>query len=263
LRAALALARRPLLAVAIAVAAGAVALFAAGRLESTSSVGLLADPDGARGQATQRLDRAFGAEPVTLVATGPAGAVLEPATLVELLGLEGRIAKVGGVRSVYGPGTFLNQTIVQIERAVGRQVAGVSQRAARGESAAGEQRTGQELLVRFGFVGLPTLRSTAQPQNAPVPLTDGSGTTTIADDTKPSDDSHTGHPPEQPAWDLQLAGQRAWRAAYCPTASARLATFSLRRIVRTWDLTVASLTVSSAAIRAFVAPPAIRSSTSS
>jgi predicted RND superfamily exporter protein len=157
LRAALALARRPLLALAIAVATGAVALFAAGRLEPTSSVGLLADPDGARGQATQRLDRAFGAEPVTLVATGPAGAVLEPATLVELVGLEGRIAKVGGVRSVYGPGTFLNQTIVQIERAVGRQLAGFSQRAARGESSARDQRTVQELLVRFGFVGLPTL----------------------------------------------------------------------------------------------------------
>jgi transposase InsO family protein len=43
-----------------------------------------------------------------------------------------------------------------------------------------------ERFIRTMLGGWPTARSTAQAENAPPPLTAGSGTTTITDDTQPS-----------------------------------------------------------------------------
>lgn len=172
------------MALGVALMIGAVALSAASRLEPTPSTGLLANPDGTRGVATQRLDRAFGGEFITVVAKGPPSAMLDPGNLAEMVGLEGRIAELDGVRAVFGPGTFLNQTVIQIERAVAQQVRTFTKRsalagrsaerrarragaspaeaeaaaaAARRRVAAEGQRTVAELLVRYGFIGLPSL----------------------------------------------------------------------------------------------------------
>ena len=47
-----------------------------------------------------------------------------------------------------------------------------------------------ERFIRTLLNGWPTARSTPQAQNAPPPLTAGSGATTITDDTQPSADRH-------------------------------------------------------------------------
>ena len=177
--------RRPRAALAVALAAVLVCGVLAATLSPSAAPALLADPGEGAGAATPALERDFGAEPIVISAEGDLSSrtLLAP-NLLALLRLEGQLGRLDGVQTVFGPGTFLNQTIVQIEDVFRQElgpVAETAERAAtraqarareRGASAADATAAGerarldalgakraefQRLLVRFGTVGLPSL----------------------------------------------------------------------------------------------------------
>lgn len=170
------------------VAAAAVLLvvcaLAATQLASTPSTDLLVGSRTQIAQASAGLTHQFGQDPIAVVVRGDLAQTLAPASLVRLLNMEGRLARLKGVKAVYGPGTFINQTIVQTGRIIDRELGSVGPRARtartaaqRAATAAGaspgaaaaagtkayERVLGQkaseyrDLLVRFGSIGMPAL----------------------------------------------------------------------------------------------------------
>jgi predicted RND superfamily exporter protein len=177
--------RRPRAALVTGALAALACLALAVGLAPSAAPALLADPGSGPGAATPPQERTFGAEPIAIVVRGDLSTrTLTPANLSGLLELEGRIAKVDGVRAVFGPGTFVNQTIVQIEKVLQSELGPVAERAdrvartvrrrvlagggseevatRRAESARlaalGPKRDElANLLVRFGSIGFPSL----------------------------------------------------------------------------------------------------------
>lgn len=163
----------------------ALCALAATRLDSVSSTELLVGSHSTQAKATKVLTEKFGQDPIVVVARGDLTTTLAPGPLTRLLSMEGRLAGVPGVKAVYGPGTFINQTVVQTTRvmkqqlgALGDQATAAQDAAARAAQARGGgpaavaaarekafnatvQGSGgkalQDLLVRFGAVGLPGL----------------------------------------------------------------------------------------------------------
>lgn len=155
------------------------------QLPSTPSTDLLVGDRSEIAQATKGLSDQFGQDPIAVVVKGDLAQTLAPQALLKINELEGRLARLKGVKAVYGPGTFINQTVVQSERIIKQQLGTVGAQAsaaeaaavkaarARGASAAevaaAKQRAFQqalksaggadlqELFVRFGSVGLPAL----------------------------------------------------------------------------------------------------------
>jgi hydrophobe/amphiphile efflux-3 (HAE3) family protein len=123
---------------------------AAARLSPVPTADQLTNPKGSVARATKSLDRTFGAEPITVAGTGDTQALLAPRALGQMLGLEGRLMALEGVQAVYGPGTFLNQVLLQMERTINRLGA------TRTRSAADQAAIEQQLMVRFGAVGVPS-----------------------------------------------------------------------------------------------------------
>jgi len=154
-------------------------------LRPSASLDLLADPDAPRVRATPAQERAFGGEPIVVVAEGDlATRTLVVPQLLRLLELEGRMAQVPGVRAVYGPATFLNASLAQIENVIKRELGPAAQQADNAARAAATRarragasrreaaRAGErarlrslgplakeyaDLLVRLGASGLPSL----------------------------------------------------------------------------------------------------------
>ena len=179
---------RPRAALLLAVVLAVIAALSATQLRPAPPADLLASPSSPIGSATRAQEAAFGGEPIVVAAKGDlANQILAPANLVALVQLEGHIAELDGVKVVYGPGTFINQTIVQLEDVVQKELgpaaseAGDAAERARqealdtgatpeeAEDASEEARLEalgplreqfQELLVRFGYVGLPSLTNT-------------------------------------------------------------------------------------------------------
>jgi hydrophobe/amphiphile efflux-3 (HAE3) family protein len=172
----------------IAAALLVVAIACVTQLRPTPSQELLVSPDSDIGRAGQTLDRRFGVDPVVVTLSADLSQTLAAPNLLKLLDLEGRIARLRGVRAVYGPGTFLNQTIVQSEEVLKRELGKSGEEAfAEAEAArkaalaagatpeAAERRADrvrkaalgdrikdyEELLVRLGTVGLPGLANAA------------------------------------------------------------------------------------------------------
>ena len=140
------------------------------------------------GRATQAQRAALGDEPIVVVASGDLRQTLAPANLMALMRLEGRLARLKGVRSVFGPATFVNQTVLQIERVLRTTLGPAAERAdvaaraaaaaarARGADPAAAQQAGEQarvralgparddyaqLLVRYGYMGLPAIDNRA------------------------------------------------------------------------------------------------------
>lgn len=174
-------ARRTLL---VAAALLAVAIAFITQLTQTSSPDLLVAPDSAIGQADKRLERGFGGEPIVLTLTADLSQTLRVETLGKLLVLEGKLARLDGVKVVYGPATFLNQTVAQSETVLKRELGAIGEEAAkaggsarrtalaRGASVTEADRIAEEarrarlgtkadeyqgLMLRLGSVGLPSL----------------------------------------------------------------------------------------------------------
>lgn len=178
------LSRRTVAVAVLVVVAMGAALLASG-LRPSASPALLADPSSPVGRETPKQERAFGDEPIIMSIKGDlATRTLVGDDLLRLLNLEGKAARLPGVRSVYGPGTFLNASLVQIEALLHRELGPVAKTAgdaARREvararaagatpeqaAAAGERaridslgpskRAYLDLLVRLGSTGIPSL----------------------------------------------------------------------------------------------------------
>jgi uncharacterized protein len=122
---------KPLLAVTLLVALAAA--IGATQIPTDAGVGTLADTDSATYQATQEVRQEFGEEPVVVLVKGELQQLLLTQNIFKLLRLEGclsgkvpkgakpipgpcaELAETGAVEFLTGPGTFLNESVVQIE----------------------------------------------------------------------------------------------------------------------------------------------------
>jgi hydrophobe/amphiphile efflux-3 (HAE3) family protein len=122
---------RPLLAATLVVAVGAA--IAATQIPTDAGIDTLADSDTATYGATQEVRQDFGEEPVVVLVKGELQQLLLTENIFKLLRLEGclsgkvpqgakaipgpcaELADLGAVEFLTGPGTFLNESVVQID----------------------------------------------------------------------------------------------------------------------------------------------------
>jgi predicted RND superfamily exporter protein len=122
---------RPLLAATLVVAIGAAA--AATQIPTDAGVGTLADSDSTTYRATREVREDFGEEPIVVLVKGELQQLLLTENIFKLLRLEGclsgkvpqgakaisgpctELADLDAVEFLTGPGTFLNESVVQIE----------------------------------------------------------------------------------------------------------------------------------------------------
>jgi uncharacterized protein len=122
---------RPLLVVTLVVSIGAAV--GATQIPTDAGVDTLADEDSATYEATQQVRQNFGEEPVVVLVKGELQQLLLTQNIFKLLRLEGclsgkvpegakaipgpctELADLQAVEFLTGPGTFLNQSVVQIE----------------------------------------------------------------------------------------------------------------------------------------------------
>lgn len=127
---------RPL--VALSALAAAAAAVGATQLPTDAGVDTLADSDSATAQATQRVREDFGEEPIVVLVKGELPELLLTDDLFRMLRLEGclsgkvpegaeaipgpcaELAEMGAVEFLTGPGTFLNESVVQIDNQLRR-----------------------------------------------------------------------------------------------------------------------------------------------
>lgn len=132
---------RPVLAVAALLAIGAAV--AATQLSTDAGTDTLVDRDSESYRATERVREVFGEEPVVVVAEGDLQELILTPNLGRLLRLEGclsgkvpkgaepipgpcaELAKLHPVQFLAGPGTFLNEAVIQIDEQLRRLAATV------------------------------------------------------------------------------------------------------------------------------------------
>jgi uncharacterized protein len=136
-------ARRPLLVVAIAVALGVGGAALALGLHPSAATNTFVGSSSSSYRATQGYYRAFGEEPVDVMVRGNLQQLLLSSDLERLLGLEGclsgkvpraalpheggyqgpcgQLARLGTVKVVIGPGTFVNEAVLQIDEQLSAQ----------------------------------------------------------------------------------------------------------------------------------------------
>ncbi len=136
-------ARRPLLVVALAVALGLGGAALALRLHPSAAADTFVGRSSATYRATQGYYRAFGEEPVDVMVQGSLQQLLLSSDLERLLGLEGclsgkvpraalpheggddgpcgQLDRLGTVKVVIGPGTFVNEAVKQIDEELAAQ----------------------------------------------------------------------------------------------------------------------------------------------
>jgi len=127
---------RPLVAFSALIAV--VAAVGATQLPTDAGVATLVDSDSATAQATQQVREDFGEEPIVVLVKGELPELLLTDDLFRLLRLEGclsgkvpkgaepipgpcaELAEMGAVEFLTGPGTFLNESVVQIDNQLRR-----------------------------------------------------------------------------------------------------------------------------------------------
>ena len=127
---------RPL--VAISAALAIVAAIGATQLPTDAGVDTLVDSDSATAKATQQVREDFGEEPIVVLVKGELPELILGDDLFRLLRLEGclsgkvpkgakaipgpcaELAEMGAVEFLAGPGTFLNESVVQIDNQLRR-----------------------------------------------------------------------------------------------------------------------------------------------
>ncbi|WP_020498653.1 hypothetical protein [Sciscionella marina] len=148
------------------------------RIELDTSVSSLLPRDEAPMHSLEAKNKSFGADPVValLESAKPRQLLVDKGKLPKLVQLEGKLARLPGVASVYGPGTVLNQIASSAKNmlaSIGGRRHSVQQLAerqarARGASKASAQQTGKRALAQFDLrygqflvrslpAGLPTL----------------------------------------------------------------------------------------------------------
>jgi hydrophobe/amphiphile efflux-3 (HAE3) family protein len=161
-----------------------VSALAATQLGSGSPERLLARSHSAVGAATIAQERSFGGEPVVVDLAGDLDNTLSAGNLAALLRLEDGIRRLGGVRTVMGPATFISQAVNQMNRVVFEELGPAAERAdviarravarARADGLSADKLAAvdkaarlralgplraqyEELFVRFGYIGIPSL----------------------------------------------------------------------------------------------------------
>ncbi len=136
-------ARRPLLVVALAVVLGLGGAALALRLHPSAAADTFVGSSSSTYRATQGYYRAFGEEPVDVMVQGSLQQLLLSSDLERLLGLEGclsgkvpraaltheggyqgpcgQLGRLGTVKVVIGPGTFVNEAVLQIDEQLSAQ----------------------------------------------------------------------------------------------------------------------------------------------
>jgi hydrophobe/amphiphile efflux-3 (HAE3) family protein len=125
--------RRARIVLAVAVVAALAAGFAATRIPTDAGVDTIVDGDDPTYRATQEVRQTFGEEPVVVLAKGDLQDLILGDDLFRMLRLEGclsgkvpegaeplpgpceELAELAPVEFVAGPGTFLNEAVIQIE----------------------------------------------------------------------------------------------------------------------------------------------------
>jgi hypothetical protein len=87
---------------------------------------------------------------------GNLATTLDPPNLKTLVALERRIASLPGVQTVAGPGTFIEQSVKQTDRLIRQKLA-----AAHPSGPAAARQRLSDLLVRYGYEGVPSLDNTS------------------------------------------------------------------------------------------------------
>jgi uncharacterized protein len=126
---------------AVAVVLAVVAGVAATQLPVDAGTGTLVDSDTPAARASAHLREAFGDDPVVVLAEGRLSRLVLTANLFRLLRLEGclagnvpkgvkpipgpcaELARLGAVRSISGPATFLNEAVIAIDDQIRRLAA--------------------------------------------------------------------------------------------------------------------------------------------
>jgi hydrophobe/amphiphile efflux-3 (HAE3) family protein len=127
---------RPL--VALSALAAVIAAVGATQLPTDAGVDTLVDSDSATAEATQQVRQDFGEEPIVVLVKGELPELLLTDDLFRVLRLEGclsgkvpkgaeaipgpcaELAEMGAVEFLTGPGTFLNESVVQIDNQLRR-----------------------------------------------------------------------------------------------------------------------------------------------
>jgi uncharacterized protein len=125
----------------VSVVLAVVAGFAATRLPTDAGTGTLVDSDTSAARASAHVRQVFGEDPVVVLAEGRLRRLVLTANLLQLLRLEGclagnvpkgakpipgpctELARLGAVKSISGPATFLNEAVIAIDRQIRRLAA--------------------------------------------------------------------------------------------------------------------------------------------
>jgi hydrophobe/amphiphile efflux-3 (HAE3) family protein len=136
-------ARRARVVLLLSAAVAVAALVAATQLPTDAGTGTLVGKGSESYRATQRVRAVFGEEPIVVVAQGDLQELVLTDNLVRLLRLEGclsgkvpkgakptpgpctELARMHPVQFLAGPGTFLNEAVIQIDRQLERMAARV------------------------------------------------------------------------------------------------------------------------------------------
>jgi hydrophobe/amphiphile efflux-3 (HAE3) family protein len=156
-RAVAAAARRPVAVLAFVALIGAAGAFFALRLHPDAATSTLVDADSSTYKATQRYHQRFGDDAVIILVRGSLRDLVLSQDIERLAGLEGCIAgnvprgarPYGGARSpcagfartkpakvVYGPGTFVNEAVAELDQQIGAQSAAETAQEKRAATAA-------------------------------------------------------------------------------------------------------------------------------
>lgn len=161
--------KRPLLVVAIALVLGAAGAGLAVGLTPSAAVNTFVEGSSPTYRATQSFYRRFGQEPIEIVVKGNLQRLLLSEDIEKLVGLEGCLAgRVGGgslaaeggahgpcarlartqpAKVVIGPGTFINEAALEIEKAL------VSRQREAGRRAANAERAVRQRALARGLTG--------------------------------------------------------------------------------------------------------------
>jgi hypothetical protein len=90
--------------------------------------------------------------PITFSLRGDVATILDPSNLRALVALERQIGALPGVRAVTGPGKFVERSINATNRTIRQQLA-----TSRPQRAGAARRRLADLLVRYGYEGMPSL----------------------------------------------------------------------------------------------------------
>jgi predicted RND superfamily exporter protein len=99
---------------------------------------------------------ASGHDQIVISLQGDLVTTLAPDNLTALLALEQRLGYLHGVKTVSGPGTYIQQTASQVNRLIQQEL-----RQAQSAGSVAVRRARATLMVRYGYTGTPSLTNSS------------------------------------------------------------------------------------------------------